>query len=158
MANSNRPPTSIGSGSLNDCRLSYLNNLDQIVNQIADAFRDIARASRVKSRASEALSELQIEVEAANLVQNVDKLLRLISDLKVRIIAQDFEATDRDVKAVQAQLDEQSDRSTRLLRKVVGNTSKVLRQLEHHYYLSESNLPGSVRLNKTEDTGHRSNA
>lgn len=87
-------------------------------------------------RASNARGELRAQVETSKLTTAAEKILKLTSELKIALIAQDVGESWKDDCASKQALDSDSRRSKDELVKLRENVSSMLTQLETHYYKS----------------------
>mmetsp|Transcript_36297 Transcript_36297/g.88657 ORF Transcript_36297/g.88657 Transcript_36297/m.88657 type:complete len:155 (+) Transcript_36297:626-1090(+) len=124
-----------------DVRADYTRRIDELINAMAKAFQEIVQAAEVRDEISDARAEYQIEVEAANVAQQCEGLLRLISELKVACIAQDVSGMRQDAQQVTATLQNEIKAINRLLDGVGDQTRALLGDLEQHFYHCQSMLP-----------------
>lgn len=119
-----------------ELRETFHNRLETEIDRAASAFQDLVASCEISDRASNARAEYQTQVEAANLAKAADELLRIISELKIAAITQNYNEIKMESTTIQVYFD---NFSRGMIKEVVAlreNVGKTLRILEKHYYES----------------------
>jgi len=94
----------------------------------------------VSDTATNSRGELRAQVATAQLTCAAENVLKLTSELKIALIAQDVGESWKDDCASKQALDSDSRKSKDELVKLRENTASLLANLERHYYTSIPNV------------------
>ncbi|PXF40346.1 Mediator of RNA polymerase II transcription subunit 22 [Gracilariopsis chorda] len=121
-----------------ELRETYHNRLDTEIDRAMTAFQDLIASCEISDRTSNARAEYQTQVEAANLANSADQLLRLISELKIAAITQNIPEIKSENRTMQVFFDQTGRKMLKEILTLRDETAKTLRLLEKHYYESST--------------------
>lgn len=131
------PPTAARRApSAAEVRAAYHNRLDEQVNRAIDAFKEVVGCCEIRDKATNARKDFQSQVESANLAKASDELLRLVSELKIAVIVQDVQESEKECMEMRSIYDVEQKTSLGELGKLRDSVSASLSRLEKHYYAS----------------------
>lgn len=90
---------------------------------------------QIQDKATNARTDFQSQVEVANLAKAADELLRLVSELKIAVIVQEFLERNRECSLMRNVYDQET-RHSLSVGELLGNVANALTKLEKHYYSS----------------------
>ncbi|CAN8075704.1 unnamed protein product [Agarophyton chilense] len=119
-----------------ELRESYHDRLDTEIDHVLTAFQDLVASCQISDRPSNARAEYQTQVEASNLANSADHLLKLIADLKVAVVTQNLAEVKTENRYMQTFMDKNSHEMLTHIVNLGDAIAKTLRLLENNYYAS----------------------
>lgn len=98
----------------------------------------------IQDKATNARTDFQSQVEVANLAKAADELLRLVSELKIAVIVQEFLERNSECMVMRNVYDQETRHSLHDMGELLGNVSNALSKLEKHYYASTTRWVSNV--------------
>ncbi|KAK9062409.1 hypothetical protein SSX86_019595 [Deinandra increscens subsp. villosa] len=111
--------------------------VDNDIGSIVDTFGIIVNVARVTDPPVRNSQEaFMMEVRAAKMVQAADSLLKLVSELKQTAIFSGFASLNDHVDKRTAELNQQAEKTDRMLARIGEDAAASLKEMESHYYSS----------------------
>ncbi|KAM7508321.1 hypothetical protein LguiA_018774 [Lonicera macranthoides] len=130
-------PTAAAAAQAAQKQKSLQQRVDSDIGNIVDNFSFVVNVARVNDPPVRNSQEaFMMEMRAARMVQAADSLLKLVSELKQTAIFSGFASLNDHVEQRTEELNQQAEKTDRMLSRIGEEAASSLKDLESHYYSS----------------------
>ncbi|KAI3794766.1 hypothetical protein L1987_37403 [Smallanthus sonchifolius] len=130
-------PTAAAAAAAAQKQKSLQKRVDDDIGSIVDTFSIVVNVARVNDPPVRNSQEaFMMEVRAAKMVQAADSLLKLVSELKQTAIFSGFASLNDHVEKRTTELNQQAEKTDRMLARIGEDAAASLKEMESHYYSS----------------------
>ncbi|KAJ9541243.1 hypothetical protein OSB04_027749 [Centaurea solstitialis] len=130
-------PTAAAAAAAAQKQKSLQQRVDNDIGSIVDNFSIVVNVARVNDPPVRNSQEaFMMEVRAARMVQAADSLLKLVSELKQTAIFSGFASLNDHVEQRTEELNQQAEKTDRILARIGEDAAASLKEMESHYYSS----------------------
>ncbi|XP_044469976.1 mediator of RNA polymerase II transcription subunit 22a-like [Mangifera indica] len=130
-------PTAAAAATAAQKQKTLMQRVETDIANIVDNFSQLVNAARVNDPPVRNLQEaFMMEMRASRMVQAVDSLLKLVSELKQTAIFSEFASLNDHVEQRTNEFNQHAEKTDRIMARTGEEAAASLKELEAHYYSS----------------------